>query len=334
MSNSIPYFSVGIPTFNRADTFLKETIDAVLAQSFEDFELIISDNQSSDNTPELVKSYNDSRIRFVQHKERLHHGIHFNDIVQNSIGKFFVLNQDDDILHKDFLKRCYEATIGRDDIVMYGAPLWREKPNRGYESRLMRHPTGYNANNFINDEPVYLDGSHIAVKLLDPIYFYLHPAIALRNETLKDTGGYFFDGHGSLDLMTEARVLLNGKFAYDPRVGAIMRTHADNYSRNLKRSDRKIFFRSTFEDLIKIYEKYNIDWQPILEHELETYSQSDLFEAFKEWTYYVAPIALQKIGWNALNKKWSKSKVSLYKKLISKIGLKNLVRFILTNNDG
>ena len=58
-----PFFSVVIPTFNRAEK-LKGTIQSVLDQIFKDFELLIVDDGSTDNTPEVVDSFSDSRIHY------------------------------------------------------------------------------------------------------------------------------------------------------------------------------------------------------------------------------------------------------------------------------
>ena len=58
-----PFFSVVIPTYNRA-TLITKAIDSVLLQSFPDWELIIVDDGSSDNTKEVISNYNDSRIQY------------------------------------------------------------------------------------------------------------------------------------------------------------------------------------------------------------------------------------------------------------------------------
>lgn len=57
-------FSVIIPAFNR-EVFLKKAIPSVLGQTFKDFELIIIDDGSSDNTHSLISSYNDQRISYI-----------------------------------------------------------------------------------------------------------------------------------------------------------------------------------------------------------------------------------------------------------------------------
>jgi len=70
MSKNKPRVSIGLPVYN-GEPFLREAIDSILAQTFTDFELIISDNASTDNTEEICRSYaaKDSRIRYYRHDE-------------------------------------------------------------------------------------------------------------------------------------------------------------------------------------------------------------------------------------------------------------------------
>ncbi|HEX8639024.1 MAG TPA: glycosyltransferase family 2 protein, partial [Pyrinomonadaceae bacterium] len=60
-----PFFSVVIPTRNRAQ-LLKHAIQSVLDQTFTDFEVIVSNNFSVDNTKEVVNSYADERVRYFE----------------------------------------------------------------------------------------------------------------------------------------------------------------------------------------------------------------------------------------------------------------------------
>lgn len=65
MSNHEPRVSVGLPVYN-GERFLRESLDSLLSQTFEDFELIISDNASTDRTQEVCQEYaaKDRRIRY------------------------------------------------------------------------------------------------------------------------------------------------------------------------------------------------------------------------------------------------------------------------------
>ena len=59
-------FSIILPTYNRADTYLKDAIDSVINQTHKDWELLIIDNHSTDKTDELIQNYNDERIRLLK----------------------------------------------------------------------------------------------------------------------------------------------------------------------------------------------------------------------------------------------------------------------------
>lgn len=61
--SSIPFFSIVIPTFNR-EKIIRIAIDSVLSQSFQDFEIIVIDNGSSDNTNQIIKSYSNSKLKY------------------------------------------------------------------------------------------------------------------------------------------------------------------------------------------------------------------------------------------------------------------------------
>jgi glycosyltransferase involved in cell wall biosynthesis len=62
---TMPFFSVVIPTFNRGD-LLPYAVQSVLKQTFEDFEIIVSDNCSSDDTPKVSKQFEDPRFRYLR----------------------------------------------------------------------------------------------------------------------------------------------------------------------------------------------------------------------------------------------------------------------------
>jgi len=90
-----PIVSVIIPTHNRAG-MLKRAIDSVLSQTYKDFELIIVDDGSKDNTRQVAESYKDKRIRFFQHKTTKGASAARNTGIKKVRGKYLAFLDDDD----------------------------------------------------------------------------------------------------------------------------------------------------------------------------------------------------------------------------------------------
>lgn len=97
-SETPPKVSIGMPVFN-GEPFIREALDSLLAQTFTDFELIISDNGSTDGTEAICREYaaKDSRIRYVRQPEN--RGVLFNFlfVLDEAQGKFFMWAAHDDI---------------------------------------------------------------------------------------------------------------------------------------------------------------------------------------------------------------------------------------------
>ena len=72
--NDRPRVSIIMPAYNASD-FIREAVDSILAQTFRDFELIILNDGSTDDTQAIVESYEDERIRLVN-KVEFRRGVH------------------------------------------------------------------------------------------------------------------------------------------------------------------------------------------------------------------------------------------------------------------
>jgi glycosyltransferase involved in cell wall biosynthesis len=101
----MPYFSIIIPTYNRSH-FLPKAIESVLSQSFADWELMVVDDGSTDNTKDVVFSYQDKRIRYM-YQQNAERSAARNNGVKNSKGEFILFLDSDDFLVKDFLKNIF-----------------------------------------------------------------------------------------------------------------------------------------------------------------------------------------------------------------------------------
>lgn len=108
--NAAPRLSIGLPVYNGGN-YLAESLDALLGQTYEDFELIISDNASTDGTAELCRRYaaQDSRIRYMRQPRNIGLNPNHNFVVRQARGELFKMASHDDLYARDLLKRCVEA---------------------------------------------------------------------------------------------------------------------------------------------------------------------------------------------------------------------------------
>ncbi len=123
--------SIGLPVYNRKQ-FLRETLDSVLAQTFEDFELIISDNASTDGTEEICREYanRDTRVRYSRNHVNLGASRNYNRVFELSSGEYFKWLASDDLCAPTFLERCVEA-LDCEPMAVLAYPLARSIDERG-----------------------------------------------------------------------------------------------------------------------------------------------------------------------------------------------------------
>src|SRR3989338_5091992 len=118
MDRISPKVSVIIGTYNRC-SILPVAIESVLAQTYTDFELLIIDNGSIDQTEKVVRSYSDSRIRYVLNPKPTQSCAGPRNIgLEMSKGKFIAFLDDDDIWYPNKLKVCLDLLSGTDDEVL------------------------------------------------------------------------------------------------------------------------------------------------------------------------------------------------------------------------
>ena len=105
-------FSVVIPTYNRAG-IIGKTIESILSQTYSNLELIIVDDGSTDNTREIVESYQDNRIRYFW-KENEERSIARNFGINKAKGEYLSFLDDDDLYLPEFFEEFYKNIIAED----------------------------------------------------------------------------------------------------------------------------------------------------------------------------------------------------------------------------
>lgn len=99
-----PLFTVATITYN-SSKWVREAVESILSSTFTDFELIISDDCSTDNTWKIIQEYKDERIVAVRNKQNLGEYANRNQALQLSKGKYILYIDGDDILYKDSLAK-------------------------------------------------------------------------------------------------------------------------------------------------------------------------------------------------------------------------------------
>lgn len=107
MTQAVPSVSVGMPVYN-GERYLRRAIESILVQSFTDFELIISDNASTDATPEICRDYaaRDARVRYIAHATNRGAAWNINHVVTLARAPYFTWAHADDLRAPRQLECC------------------------------------------------------------------------------------------------------------------------------------------------------------------------------------------------------------------------------------
>ena len=137
-----PKLSVAIPLYNGAP-HLAQTIASVLAQSCTDFELIICDDQSTDRSLAIARTFSDRRLRILQNDRNLGFGGNWNRCLTETQGTYIKILPQDDLLHPDCLKRqaaVLDADAGGEVALVYCARSIIGPTGKSYMTRSFTGP--------------------------------------------------------------------------------------------------------------------------------------------------------------------------------------------------
>ncbi|MGH3275408.1 MAG: glycosyltransferase family 2 protein [Streptosporangiaceae bacterium] len=108
--SAAPRLTVGLPVYN-GESFLAESLDALLGQTYSDFELIISDNGSTDATADIGQRYarQDRRVRYIRQRRNVGAAPNHNVVLWQARGELFKWASSDDLYARDLIERCVTA---------------------------------------------------------------------------------------------------------------------------------------------------------------------------------------------------------------------------------
>lgn len=205
-SRKNPLVSIGMPTYN-GSRYIRHALDSLLNQSYRNFELIISDNASSDETQKICGEYvkKDKRIKYIRQKENVRAGDNFNYVLKQAKGKYFMWASDDDIWYKDFIKTLLDVlmknndcTVGFCNYIYFNHNTKVEKKIRVKNNLSMKNRIIEYLNNYQN--------------LLASLYYGIFKTKVLQEieGVHKDSRPYYKAG----DMLTIYKVLLRGNYIH------------------------------------------------------------------------------------------------------------------------
>ncbi|MEL6691095.1 MAG: glycosyltransferase family 2 protein, partial [Pseudomonadota bacterium] len=228
--NQPPKVSIGLPVYN-GENYLKEALHCLLAQTFTDFELIISDNASTDSTQSICEAYaeKDSRIRYFRQPENRGAGANYDFAFHQAKGTYFRWCTHDDLMSHD----CLEASVAHLDAhpeAVGALPKGvREVDEMGRTLRPVDIVFGSSSSKAAERFAAY------ALLSKSPL-FHCMPFFSLfRREALAKTnlhGDYL----GS-DRILIAEMLLHGEIALLDSASVSFRCHPEQFSTRSQRED-------------------------------------------------------------------------------------------------
>jgi glycosyltransferase involved in cell wall biosynthesis len=203
-SADAPFVTIAIPTFNRA-SWLKGCILSALAQSYEHFEVVVSDNASTDETGDVLKALNDPRLRVVRQERNIGLVPNWNACLEEAKGEYIVIVSDDDRIEPWLLERCV-ALVRRGPQLPIVLTLTDVNLIEEGRIRKAQVSTRY--------ETGVWDGADILLE-----YFYRRISIQmcgimLRTETVRAAGGFRNDRPYTADITCWAPLLLTGRVGF------------------------------------------------------------------------------------------------------------------------
>jgi glycosyltransferase involved in cell wall biosynthesis len=119
MVEKLPKVSIGMPIYN-GERYLRQALDAIAGQTFADFELVISDNASTDATGDICREYarRDSRIQYYSNEENRGASWNYNRVFELSRGKYFRWAPADDVFGPESLQHCVAVLDAYPEVVL------------------------------------------------------------------------------------------------------------------------------------------------------------------------------------------------------------------------
>ena len=213
-----PLVSIAIPAYN-CERYIAQSIESLLNQTFDDFELIISDNASTDGTEAICRSYEaqDSRVRYMRRTQNIGGPGNFRYVFSLCGGKYHKWSTADDHWHPDFLREAVPVLDACPDVVLC------------YPKTRLIDADGEKIEDYDDNLELDAESARQRFRDLDSRIGLCNAHLGLlRRDAMQKTG--LIAGHLGSDVDFLAEMALIGKFHVLPDVRFYRRFHAASSS--------------------------------------------------------------------------------------------------------
>ena len=225
-----PLVSIGLPVYN-GERYLRATLDSLIAQTYGDFELIISDNASTDGTEAICLEYSasDSRIRYHRADRNIGAARNYQRVFELSSSPYFKWANADDVVAPQLVERCLEALQRNPDVIL------------AYSRAELIDAEGFRISEY--DDNLNLASPSASQRFVDVLeHLRLVNVIygVVRSDVLRRTG--LMGSYISSDCVLVAELALHGKFYEVPETLFSRRLHPDAYGSQTDPTKRLQFY--------------------------------------------------------------------------------------------
>jgi glycosyltransferase involved in cell wall biosynthesis len=218
--------SVCIPTYNTGK-FIGETIESVLSQTFKDYELIVCDNVSTDNTEEICRKYTDPRFTYLQFNEFVTQAGSWNRALEQANNEYVMLLHSDDVLLPTFLEKAVALLDQNSDVGLVHCAV-RHIDENGHELSLQQ----LYKNDFIDREERLLRTLLLEGCAVNPV------GVLARKTVYKKVGNFTDKIVWGVDAHMWTRIALNFPVAYLAEPLALYRQHTSSGTSGVMKTAR------------------------------------------------------------------------------------------------
>lgn len=137
ITNNIPIISIIIPTYNHAK-FIKKALQSVINQTFENWEAIVIDNYSTDDTEKILNEYKDTRIKYIKIKNNGIIGKSRNLGIENAKGEWIAFLDSDDWWTLNKLETCFNNIDKKVDLIYHNLEVKYNKSKFNFENKFFK----------------------------------------------------------------------------------------------------------------------------------------------------------------------------------------------------